>query len=296
MLPNPRRGLRAAIEAAATVVTFHGNLGVWLAMETHDATICGQDRWGRQIERKCGNTMPLETAHPLGGPPLAVIAHRVSQKGLLGAELRAIQSPWPLLFELVENIPGLAGFEAEHRRVANVRRRPEQRFMPREPIVDDAIAPRFVIKKHIERTRDHLVNIQKQRGAPIVAEVVRRDRQLGPESHPQTFRHAFGQVEGHRLHAGVQALRFFRHTDEAKRALQMFFHARIKTIYIKCRVERAPLQANDVNRFDTRHGLAACSRPLHRQAETETARHPEIGAANPGVATKRGGASVCSHT
>ena len=122
-------------------------IGIGLTVEADDFTACWEFWFCDEVKRKHWDAVAFEALDPIIGPPFTVFAHGVGEEGLFGSELGAIHGSLMFFDEAFENVLALAALVAKDGGVADVGLLAKECFSPGQPVVDDAVAAWFVVKK-----------------------------------------------------------------------------------------------------------------------------------------------------
>lgn len=229
----------------AVIEAYDCLVGVGAAMEYQNLGFRGL-RCHNQIQREDGTAAALVALRPVIRPPVDLL-HGIGEEGLFGRELGFIMSAVELADKGLVDVAGLACFKSENGGVANVGAFAEQGLVPFNPVVDDAVFSRFVVKEAVNVIHDDNINIQEQGRAFQIGESILSDGKFGENARP-FMRMLVSGIRGERLcvNSFIKSRGVIRDADKTERTVHVFLDGTVKSIRVGCGITRAPLQADDV--------------------------------------------------
>lgn len=175
----------------------------------------------KEVEREGRTATALEAAYPFVWPPVDFL-HGVGHERLLRGENGTIHSPRNIFFEFVVDILGLSSLKSEDGGVTDGWAFAEDRFMPFNPVVNDAVLTRLVIKETVDVIHDNNIYIHEKGGAFQVGKAILEYEEFYIDIRPFGYDSGIFR-EGFNINAFIESCGIIGDADKTKRSVKVFF-------------------------------------------------------------------------
>ena len=230
-------------------------------MEAENARVGVEARREEMVERPGPGAGALEGPDKVLGPEADVLRlHRVRHVQLFRRIDAVVERRVDLADERVVDVGILlARLETEAGRVPAERHLAEEPLPELDPVADDAELAGLVIEEAVEVAGDDLVDVEEERRPLQVRKARLEDAELDVDIRPAVLLVGVEVLHLRRTRRNrlrVDALgksrRIVRHADKPKWTLQMRLDPAVDAVDILRRIERTPLEGQNVNRFHKR--------------------------------------------
>ena len=155
---------------------------------------------------------------------------------------------------LIDIMERASRLKAEAARIPTKRHLAENSLSELDPVANDAEFTRLIVKEPVKISRNDLVDVQEERGSLQVNKARFVHEELHIDVGPAMLRVSIEILHLRRSRRKIgyvdpldQSRRIVGHADEAERSLEMRLHAAVDAVHILGRVERTPLQGQNIN-------------------------------------------------